>query len=39
VEFAVVQNENGVPEEDTIEYFLNDDQRVDIILDKPKSKL
>jgi len=35
-EFAVVQNENGVPEEDTVEYFLDDHERVDVIL--PKSQ-
>jgi len=39
VEFAVVQNENGVAEEDTVEYFLNADERVDIILLEPRSRL
>lgn len=35
----MVQHENGVPEEDTVEYYLNDDERVDVILDRQKSKL
>jgi len=35
----VIQNENGVPEEDTVEYYLKDDERVEIILDNRKSKL
>ena len=35
----MVQNENGVPEEDTVEYFLNDNERVEIILEHSKSKL
>jgi ureidoglycolate hydrolase len=39
VEFAVVQNENGVPEEDCVEYPLNDKDKVDIILDEVKTKL
>jgi hypothetical protein len=39
VEFAVVQNENGVPEEDCIEYFLSDKEKLDIILDEGRSKL
>jgi hypothetical protein len=39
VEFAVVQNENGVPEEDTVEYFLDDTETVDIVLESIDSKL
>jgi len=40
-EFAVVQNENGIPEEDTVEYFLDDHERVDVILPKsqPRSRM
>jgi len=39
VEFAVVQNENDVPKEDCVEYFLSDKEKLDIILDVGKSKL
>jgi hypothetical protein len=39
VEFAVVQNENGVPKEDCVEYFLSDKETLDVILDVGKSKL
>lgn len=39
VEFAVVQNENGVAEEDCVEYHLKDDEEVDIIVDNERSKL
>jgi hypothetical protein len=39
VEFAVVQNENGVPDEDTVEYFLAEMETVDIVLGRIGSKL
>jgi hypothetical protein len=39
VEFAVVQNENGVPDEDTVEYFLTEMETVDIVLERIDSKL
>ena len=39
VEFAVVQNENGVAEEDCVEYFLKEDEELDILVDHETSKL
>jgi hypothetical protein len=34
-----VQNENGVPEEDTVEYYLKDDEQVEIIINKRRTRL
>ena len=34
-----MQNENGVPEEDTVEYYLSDTENVDIVLQGIESKL
>jgi ureidoglycolate lyase len=34
VDFAVVQNENGVPEEDCVEYYLNAGEVFHVILDQ-----
>ena len=34
-----MQNENGVPDEDTVEYFLNEMETVDIVLERIGSKL
>ena len=39
VEFAVIQNENGVPEEDCVEYYLKDDEELDILVNHGRSKL
>jgi hypothetical protein len=39
VEFAVVQNENGVPEEDCVEYHLGEREKVNIVLNDSASKL
>jgi hypothetical protein len=39
VEFAVIQNENGVPEEDCVEYYLKDDEELDILVNHERGKL
>jgi hypothetical protein len=39
VEFAVIQNENGVAEEDCVEYYLKDDEELDILVNRGISKL
>ena len=34
-----MQNENGVPEEDTVECYLKEDEMLDVVLAQAKSEL